>query len=145
MATKRTQIVKALTEKFKTINGSSPYNVNLFNNAYPILKFWDEIRDFPAVYTSPGSEFREYLPCDFTWGMLTLNIKVYAKGEDAAQELEDILEDVEVCIDLNRDLVYDSTNNLSTTEILVQSIVTDEGLLSPYSVGEITAQVRYQT
>ena len=144
MATNRTKIVKALTEKFKTIDGTSPYNTNLFDNAYPILKFWDEINDFPAVYTSPGTELREYQPC-LTWGILTLNIKVYARGEDAAQELEDILEDVEVCINLNRDLVYDSINSLSTTEILVTSIVTDEGLLAPHAVGEITAQVRYQT
>jgi hypothetical protein len=41
-------------------------------------------------------------------------------------------------------LTYDDVNNLETTEILVVSITTDEGLLAPYAVGEINLQVRYE-
>jgi hypothetical protein len=69
---------------------------------------------------------------------------VYCKGEDSQQELETLLEDLEKCIDANRVLVYDNTKNYETTEILIQSITTDEGLLAPYAVGEINLQVRYQ-
>ena len=46
---RRTSIVKALVEKFKTINGVAPYTNNLYNNAYAKLKFWDEVQDFPSV------------------------------------------------------------------------------------------------
>jgi hypothetical protein len=38
--------------------------------------------------------------------------------------------------------VYDETG-AETTEILITSITTDEGLLAPYGVGEINLQVRY--
>jgi hypothetical protein len=69
---------------------------------------------------------------------------LYCKGEDSSQELEQLLEDVEGCIDSNRVLTYDNINNLETTEILVTSITTDEGLLAPYAVGEINLQVRYE-
>lgn len=141
---RRTSIVKALTNQFKTIDGTGIYKTNLFTNAFPILKFWDEVEDFPAVYMSPGIEVREYHPGAFTWAHLNISMKAYTRGEDAQTQLEDLLEDLEECINLNRQLVYDTTNNFSTTEILVQSIVTDEGLLAPYAVGEITAQVRYQ-
>ena len=140
---RRTSIVKALVEKFKTINGFAPYKNNLYNNAYPKLKFWDEVQDFPSVYATPGSEQREYLPGDFTWGFLGVAIKVYCKGDEAQDELETLLEDLENCIDSNRVLVYDAINNYETTEILIQSITTDEGLLAPYAVGEINLQVRY--
>lgn len=140
---RRTSIVKALVEKFKTINGDLPYKNNLHDNAYPKLKFWDEVQDFPSVYATPGSEQREYLPGQFTWGFLGVAIKVYCKGEEAQEELETLLEDLEHCIDSNRVLVYDATNNYETTEILIQSITTDEGLLAPYAVGEINLQVRY--
>jgi len=69
---------------------------------------------------------------------------VYVRSESEAQQLlEDLLDDLENVIDANRVLVYDITNNLSTTEILIQSITTDEGLLNPYGVGEINLQVRY--
>jgi hypothetical protein len=140
---RRTSIIKALAEKFKQIDGTEPYRVNLYGNAYPKLKFWDEISEWPAVYMSPGTEIREYHPADFTWAFLNVSVKVYCRGDDSQQELETLLEDLETCIDANRVLVYDEVKLLETTEILIQSITTDEGLLAPYAVGEINIQVRY--
>jgi hypothetical protein len=141
---KRTSIVKALSEKFKEIDGTGQYKTNLFQNSFPKLKFWDEVQDFPCVYMHPGRETRDYLPSSFTWGMLYVCIKVYVRSEDNAQELlEELLDDLELCIDQNRVLKYDVDNNLETTEILIQSITTDEGLLAPYGVGEINLEVRY--
>jgi len=144
--TKRTQIVTALAEAVKsTINGASPYLTNLQNQCFPKLKFWDEVNDFPSVYITPGTETRDYQLSDFAWGMLGVSVKVYCKREDdPQQQLEKLLADLETCIDANRQLVYDTTNGYSTTEILIASITTDEGLLAPYAVGEINLQVRYQ-
>jgi len=142
--TKRTSIVTALADKLKIIDGNAPYSSDLFNNSYPKLKFWDEVQDFPSVYLVAGSEIRQYHPADFTWAFLNISIKVYVKDESYPQEeLEDLINDLETVINNNRVLVYDVTNNLSTTEILIQSITTDEGLLAPYGVGEINLQVRY--
>jgi hypothetical protein len=86
---------------------------------------------------------REYLPGNFTWRYLNVSIKLYTKGEDCAEQLELLLDDVERVIDDNRVLEYDDEGH-ETTEILVTSITTDEGLLAPYGVGEINLQVRYQ-
>jgi len=142
--TRRISIVTALAEKFKVINGTGTFKSDLSDNSYPKLRFWDEVQDFPCVYSTAGSELREYLPGDFTWGHLNVSVKVYVRSESEAQQLlEDLLDDLENVIDANRVLVYDITNNLSTTEILIQSITTDEGLLNPYGVGEINLQVRY--
>jgi hypothetical protein len=69
---------------------------------------------------------------------------MYCKGEDAQIELEQLLEDIETVITNNRTIVYDIDKNYETTEILVVSITTDEGLLAPYAIGEINLQVRYQ-
>lgn len=141
---RRTSILKALAEKLKLIDGNAPYNTNIYNNAYAKLKFWDEVNDFPSIYMSPGSEQRDYLPAGFTWAYLGVSLKVYCKGEDAQDQLELLLEDIETVITDNRVLEYDATNHYATTEILVVSITTDEGLLVPYAVGEINLQVRYQ-
>lgn len=141
---RRTSIIKALVEKFKAIDGTGSYQTNLFGNAYAKLKFWDEVEDFPALYCTPGSEQREYHPGDFAWGFLNVAVKLYCRGENAQLELEQLLEDVEHCVDANRNLVYDTNTGYDTTEILIQSITTDEGLLAPYAVGEINLQVRYQ-
>ena len=142
--TRRISIVTALAEKFKIIDGTGSYKTDLFGNSYPKLKFWDEVQDFPCVYLTAGTEVREYMPSDFTWGFLNISVKVYVRSEsEAQQQLENLLDDIENVLDANRVLVYDTTNNLSTTEILIQSITTDEGLLAPYGVGEINLQVRY--
>jgi hypothetical protein len=140
---RRTSIVKALTEKLKNIDGSAGYKTNLFGNSYPVLKFWDETNDFPSIYVVAGSESREYLPGDFTWAYLGVSLKIYCKGEDSQQLLENLLEDVEKTIHDNRVLKYDEPAGYETTEILINSIVTDEGLLAPYAIGEINLQVRY--
>ena len=142
--TRRISIVTALAEKFKIIDGTGSYKTDLFGNSYPKLKFWDEVQDFPCVYLTAGTEVREYMPSDFTWGFLNISVKVYVRSEsEAQQQLENLLDDIENVLDANRVLVYDTTNNFSTTEILIQSITTDEGLLAPYGVGEINLQVRY--
>lgn len=139
----RTSITKALVEKLKGIDGTGKSNVN--GNVYALQKFWDEVNDFPCIYIVPGNETREYLPSDFTWGYLNISVKAYVKSEEPVQELEYLLEDIESIVNANRVLVYDTTNpNAETTEILITSIITDEGLLVPYGVGEITLQVRYQ-
>lgn len=141
---KRNSIAKALAEKFKMIDGNAPYQTNLYDNAYAKIKFWDEIQDFPAIYLIPGSEVREYHPADFTWCFLNISVKAYVKDqEDPQSQLETLLHDIETCVNNNRVLVYDQDKGLETTEIILQSIVTDEGLLVPYGVGEINLQVRY--
>ena len=63
--------------------------------------------------------------------------------EDAQMQLEQLLEDVSACIDANRQLIYDDTYGYATTEILITTTTTDEGLLRPYGVGELNLQVRY--
>jgi hypothetical protein len=140
----RSSISKALSEKLKSIDGTNGYSTNIYGNAYPKLKFWDEVQDFPSIYMSSGSEYREYLPGNFKWSFLSISLKVYVKGEDPAQQLENLLEDIEKVLDRNRTLVYDATiPGAQTTEILINSIVTDEGLLEPYGVGEVNITVQY--
>jgi hypothetical protein len=140
---RRSSIINALVAKLnQTLDGTAPYETNLNGNCFAKLRFWDEVNDFPSVFITPGSETREYLPADFTWGYLGISIKIYVRGEEPQQELEALLEDVERCVDANRVLVYDETG-AETTEILITSITTDEGLLAPYGVGEINLQVRY--
>ncbi len=138
----RSKILDALIVKLKEIGDSDVYQTNLFGNVTKQNKFWDEVVDFPYVCAIAGTETREYKPSNFTWGFLTITLRVYVKGETPIEELEAVMVDVEKCINNNRQLVYDT--NKATTEIEISSIVTDEGLLEPYGVGEITLMVRYQ-
>ena len=139
----RTKIVSALADKLKLINGTPPYNSNLVGtNVSTKLKFWDEVPDYPYICAVPGTEHREYLPGGFKWGHLNVALKLYVYGEDSHDRLENLISDVEYTIYNNETLEYD-LNKLST-EILITSIVTDEGLLAPYGVGEVNISIRYE-
>jgi hypothetical protein len=55
------------------------------------------------------------------------------------------MEDIERVIDENDVLTYDDTisPNLTTTSLTLQSLSTDEGVLTPLGIGEITVECRY--
>ena len=141
---RRTSIVKALANKLKDISTANGYKTELFEASFDKLKFWDEVNNFPSIYVVAGSETREYHPGGFKWGFLGVSLKVYTKGEDCQQLLENLLEDIENVIDNSGLLVYDADNGYEITDILITSITTDEGLLDPYGVGEVNLQVRYE-
>ena len=144
--TKRKKVVDALVGKLKQIDGNTPYNSNVFNNVDGHLKFLDEIQQYPKICVVAGDEFREYQPGEFKWRLLDITIRVYINDENDAQEtLALLLEDIERIIDDNDNLVYDDTVSpvQSTTSLTIGSISTDEGVISPLGIGEMTVRIRY--
>ena len=144
--TKRKKVVTAIVNKLKLINGNHPYNSNVFNNVDGHLKFLDEIEQYPKICVVAGDEFREYQPGDFKWRLLDLTIRAYISDNNDAQEtLALLLEDIERVIDDNDNLVYDDSvdPSQSTTSLTIGSISTDEGVIAPLGIGEMTVRVRY--
>ena len=143
MANKRRQIVNAIAELIKTnLTGNSPYLTDIYDNVKARSIFWDEVADYPYICVYSGQEIREYLPGDFKWAFLTVNIRIYVNEEDSEEKLEDIFQDVETLLDANNDLVVDGVD--LATDIRILSLSTDEGLLDPLGVGEITLEIRYE-
>lgn len=144
--TKRKKVVEALVNKLKLIDGNHPYNTNVFDNVKGQMVFLDEIEQYPKICVVAGNETREYQPNQFKWRFLNIGIRAYVKNEnDAQEELALLLEDIERVIDDNDTLVYDDavSPNLSLTEMVIDSITTDEGIIAPLGIGEIAITVRY--
>jgi len=142
-STRRDSIVNAFATLIKSIDGTTPFVSNLYENVYPKLYFWDEVEEYPFVSIVAGQERREYLPGGFKWGFLSINIRVFVQDEDAQTKLEQIFEDIEVLLDANNNLQYGTTAQEECTDIRILSITTDEGLLNPLGVGEMVVEVRY--
>jgi hypothetical protein len=144
-ATRRQAIVNALVDKLKGINGNGEYLTNLFNNVQPRLKFWDEIEEFPAVHLNAGSETRDYQGGGYKDRFMSIMLRCYVNSEDAVEDLDKLLEDVEVVLEDNSRLAYVDRKGATqyTHQITIISIDTDEGVLEPYGVGEMTIEVRY--
>ena len=144
-ASKRANIVNALVTKLKTINGQGAFLTDVGGNVHPRLKFWDEIDEFPALHLNAGSETRDYRTAGVRDRFLTISIRCYVQDEDAQEALNELMEDVETVVEDNSRLAYtDKLNAVHyTQQITVISIDTDEGVLEPLGVGEITIEVRY--
>jgi len=137
----RQKIVQAVTDLIATIDGSGTFLTDLYGNVDSKLQFWDEVSDFPTVCVVAGDETIEYLPAGFKWGFLTVKINVYVKDENSQKRLEDIFSDIESLLDSNNTLSYDTNKNVEDIRII--SIITDEGVLQPLGIGEITLQIQY--
>lgn len=143
MANRRRQIIRQLVQLFKdNLTGESPYITNLYENVKGNQVFWDEVNDYPTVCIYAGGETREYLPGDFKWSFLNINIRIYIEDENSEDRLEEIFEDIEYLLDNNNNLEVDG-NDLST-DIRILSLSHDEGVFKPLGVGEIVLEVRYE-
>lgn len=142
---KRANILYALAEAFKVIDGTSPYWSDVGQNVHPRLLFWDEVSEYPAVHLAVGRETREYQGGGYKDRFLNVTVRCYVHDEDASLVLEQLLEDIETVVEQNGRLAYqDSTGATHTTQdIKILGIDTDEGVLNPLGVGEILLQVRY--
>ena len=142
--TRRSSIVNSLVSKFEGINGTGHF-LSSVSNVSPRLKFWDEIEEFPAVHINAGSETREYLTAGQKFRYLTLTIRCYVQEEDAVEALEKLMEDVETVLETNNPITYTDKLGVvqSTIQTTIVSIDTDEGVLDPLGIGELTCVVQY--
>ena len=143
--TRRQGIVNAIVAKLKGIDGSGTYHINLAEQVEPRLKFWDEVDEFPAIHVNAGRETREYLTGGVKNRFLIITLRCYVNEEDAVDALDALLEDVETVLEDNSSTTYTDKLGVdqSIQQITIISIETDEGVLEPLGVGEITIEVRY--
>jgi len=142
---RRLNIVNALVDKLKTINGSGQFLTDVNENVHPRLKFWDEVEEFPALHLNAGSETREYQGGGYKDRFLSVTIRCYVNEEDAQAALNALMEDVETVLEENSQIEYRDAQNrtFNVQQISIVSIDTDEGVLEPLGVGEILIEVRY--
>jgi hypothetical protein len=142
---RRQAITNALAEKLSTIDGTGEYLTDVSGNVSPRLKFLDEIQEFPAIHLNAGSEVRQYQGGGYKDRFLNITIRCYVQEEDAVDALDKLLEDVETLLEANSSLRYvDRRGNAqSTLKNTIISIDTDEGVLEPLGVGEISLEVQY--
>ena len=143
--TQRLAIVDALVEVLKQIDGTEDFNTDLGNNIHPRMLFWDEVQEYPAVHLSAGTEVRQYQAGGYKDRFMTVVIRCYVKEEDSVKALEGLLADIEFVVEKNSRLAYQDRTGVpqTTHDILITSIDTDEGVLSPLGVGEIQLRVHY--
>ena len=143
--TRRRAIVEALALELEQINGQPPFRTSV-SDVERRLKFWDEVTEFPTIHVGAGAETREYDGGGFRFRFLRITVRVYVSDDnDVIEALEELLEDVETVLEDKDPLTYyDSTGaSQSTVQTTIGTVTTDEGVLEPLGVGEITVEIRY--
>lgn len=150
--TYRTSIAEALANKINSeLNGTNPkYWTNLYGTASRKTYKFEEINEFPAIGIHIGTESFEYLPSRQQWIYLDLSILLYVRDEgDVQEQLEKLISDIKTIIDSEMELTYTinkpdgSTSEGIVTQITVNSVSTDEGLLDPFGFAEVSITCRY--
>lgn len=142
--TRRRAIVHAIAEKLRELvvfaDGTYTDTLVVEEKMY----HFDQIQQYPFCTVTPGMERREYLPDNFKWGFLEVTIRIYVDEENPQERLEQLLYDVEVIIDDNNCLEYWCNGYAHTTELMsILSISTDEGLLAPQGLAEVSLLIQY--
>lgn len=149
----RTSIAEALANKIASeLDGSQPdkYWTNLYDCVSRQVFKFEEINEFPYVGLHIGPESFEYLPSRQQWIYLDISILLYIKSDgDPQTQLEKLISDVKTIIDSDMDLYYNinkpdgSSARGKVTQITMNSVSTDEGLLDPYGFAEVSVTCRY--
>jgi len=131
--------LKLIDSDTSTFDSSYTYNFDLSTNVFRKLKFIDEVNDFPSIYINAGAEIRNYETHGLTTANLPIIIRCYIKQEEAQDGLEDIIDDIEHVI-----YGIDNQADKGILQITILNISTDEGLIEPYGIGEVSLNVEYE-
>ena len=124
----RTRAITGLVEDIQTATGYKGYRG---------LKFLHEINDFPSFYVHAGAENRTHYGAGFKLCIIDISIRSY-NFTDNVVTTEDIARELETRIQQYR------YTNTEIEEARVTSLSTDEGMMEPYSVCDINAQILYR-
>lgn len=152
MSSIKTQIIDKLVISLKRINGGidttigapeSPYtfNFNVADNVYRRFKYMDEINDFPSICLYATRDRRSHIGAAIKYGTFVTTIRGYVKsGESSIDDSDNLANDIEYAVESFN--LEGCSINLVDARIL--SIETDEGLMSPYGLCEISVEIAYQ-
>ena len=135
MPTRRTQIIDALVADLEANTDVAAGNV------HKRFKYLDELNDFPSITFLAGGEDRIHYGAGEKFGRMNVQLRNYVFAEDQLDAAEELSNNVELSVidafaGLHRDLGVQSAQ--------VVEFRTDEGLFSPYGIGDQTVTITYE-
>ena len=140
MATRRTQIVEALVSDIHTnIARMLPGNVTRQ------MVFLNEVNDFPFVCMLVEPETRFHYGAGRKLATLAISLRGYVFDGDSGGEVLDLAEDLGIDIETAAiEPFAEAHRDLGVEFAAVESFRTDEGLMSPYGIADLTITITYE-
>ena len=140
MATRRTQIVEALVSDIHgNIARMLPTNVTRQ------MVFLNEVNDFPFVCMLVEPETRFHYGAGHKLATLAISLRGYVFDGDSGGEVLDLAEDLGIDIETAAiEPFAEAHRDLGVEFAAVESFRTDEGLMSPYGIADLTITITYE-
>jgi hypothetical protein len=135
MPTRRTQIINALVADLEANTDVAAGNV------YKRFKYLDELNDFPSITFLAGGEDRIHYGAGEKFGRMNVQIRNYVFAEDQLDAAEELSNNVELLV---IDKFAGTHRDLGVQSAQVVEFRTDEGLFSPYGIGDQTVTITYE-
>ena len=134
MANRRTDIIDAFVTHLQQINSVESRNV------YKQYRWIDELNDYPAITFVPRREARVHRGDQRKLAAIIIELRGYVYNGDAAvEEAETLAANVETQVDT----FAETYRQHQVESAVVVSLRTDEGLMHPYGVCDLTINITY--
>ena len=134
MANRRTDIIDAFVTHLQQINSVESRNV------YKQYRWIDELNDYPAITFVPRREARVHRGDGRKLAAIIIELRGYVYNGDAAvTEAETLAANVETQVDT----FAETYRQHQVESAVVVSLRTDEGLMHPYGVCDLTINITY--
>ncbi len=140
MTARRTQIINALVQDIHTnIARMLPRNVTRR------MVFLNEVNDFPFVCMLVEPETRFHYGAGHKLATLAISLRGYVFDGDSGGEVLDLAEDLGIDIETAAiEPFAEAHRDLGVEFAAVESFRTDEGLMSPYGIADLTITITYE-
>ena len=136
---RRTDILGELTTHLRSAQYSDdPLPTNGVQRG---MKFLDQINDFPYICYHVDSSDVTHIGAGERYYNMNINIRGYVRGEDSQSLADQLALDIEDAADSFRDAAT-STHMIVDSRIV--SVSTDEGLMEPNGIVDMSIEVSYQ-
>jgi hypothetical protein len=126
---RRTDIITALVNHIATITGIAGIRG---------LRFLHEINSFPSFYVHPQLETRTHIAHGVRLAVITCEMRAYVYS-DRLNDVEDIARSIEHAVQ-----TFPRLHLTLVDECRVTTLRTDEGVMSPYGIVDLTLEILYR-
>jgi hypothetical protein len=127
---KRTHIINSFINHVSTTTGYVGFRG---------LRMLNEINTFPAFYAHPANESRQHIGNGSILAILALDVRGYGWGE-GLNTIETLVRNLEYAVQQ-----YAALHKQFVHEARVVSLRTDEGLMEPYCICDMSVEILYGT
>lgn len=145
-----TSLATRIGQELNETNQGTLYFSNIYNNTATKSYLANDVPSFPMVTVTPGPESFTYEPSGVRWTHQLIYIRAYVKDEYEQERLiQQLIRDLKKVLDTPERIKYTITNPDGSQEDRfvtidkLHEVTTDEGVLRPLAIGELSLSLQY--